>query len=86
MRDNKDIIKKIIDYISANYSDRVDMTQLPIQGGLISYLGIDSMHSLEILIDMESLFGIEITDDLLSIKLVDNVEYLAETVSRLCKT
>jgi|GEM_PF-3669955 len=86
MRNNKDIIKKIVDYISANYSDRVDMTQLPIQGGLISYLGIDSMHSLEILIDMESLFGIEITDDLLSIKLVDNVEYLAETVSRLCKT
>ncbi|PWU10289.1 MAG: hypothetical protein C5B47_02420 [Verrucomicrobia bacterium] len=87
MKDNKDIVKKITDYIATNYSDRVDMTRLPMQGGLISYLGIDSMHSLEILIDMESIFGIEITDELLSIKLVDNVEYLTETISRiLCKT
>lgn len=79
------IKQKIIEYFSENYKDRADMGQLPMNGGLMAYLGVDSMHSLEILIDMETLFGIEITDELLNFKLVDNIEHMSETFGNLVK-
>lgn len=80
------ITHQIVEYFAKNYSNKIDPTKIPLNGGLMAYLGIDSMHSLEILIDMESLFGIEITDELLSFKLVDNIDHMSETiVNLLCK-
>ncbi|WP_075882756.1 acyl carrier protein [Candidatus Protochlamydia sp. W-9] len=84
--EKEQLIQEIRQYFAKGYGDKVDISQLPLNGGLISYLGIDSMNSLEVLIDMENLFNIEITDDILNFKLIDNIEYMADTFSNLlCK-
>ena len=85
--EKEQVKKNLIEYFTKNYSSKVDVKKMPLSGGLTSFLGIDSLHSLEILIDIESLFDIEITDELLSFNLIDNLEYMSETVSNLlCKT
>ena len=80
------ITHQIVEYFKKNYGSKIDLKQLPLNGGLLAYLGVDSMHSLEIIIDLESLFRIEITDDLLSFKLVDNIDHMSITIADLpCK-
>ncbi len=75
--------KEIIKYFQDKYGDKIDTSQLPLEGGLMSYLGIDSLSSLEILIDMEDLLGIEIKDDMLTFNLVDNISHMVCTFEKL---
>ncbi|MFF1509646.1 acyl carrier protein [Streptomyces sp. NPDC058326] len=54
--------------------------------GLVQTLGLDSINTIEFLIWVESEFGVEIADEDLSIKLIDDLDLLAEYVdSRIPK-
>ncbi|MFE6869838.1 phosphopantetheine-binding protein [Kitasatospora sp. NPDC057692] len=48
--------------------------------GLVDALGLDSINTIEFLIWVESEFGVEIADEDLSIKLIDDLDLLAEYV------
>ncbi|MFB7476425.1 phosphopantetheine-binding protein [Kitasatospora sp. NPDC057692] len=48
--------------------------------GLVEALGLDSINTIEFLIWVESEFGVEIADEDLSIKLIDDLDLLAEYV------
>ena len=79
----EEIKAKIVDYLSKRYGNRLDPTQVPLNGGLMHFLGIDSLASLELLVDMESLFDIQIDDEILSFELVDNIHHMAKTFSKM---
>ncbi|WP_344049287.1 acyl carrier protein [Streptomyces thermoalcalitolerans] len=49
--------------------------------GLVRTLGLDSINTIEFLIWVESEFGVEIADEDLSIKLIDDLDLLAEYVN-----
>ncbi|MEE1823082.1 phosphopantetheine-binding protein [Streptomyces sp. BE20] len=48
--------------------------------GLVEALGLDSINTIEFLIWVESEFGVEIADEDLSIRLIDDLDLLAEYV------
>ncbi|MER7486996.1 phosphopantetheine-binding protein [Streptomyces sp. NPDC126497] len=49
--------------------------------GLVQALGLDSVNTIEFLIWVESEFGVEIADEDLSIKLIDDLDLLAAYVN-----
>ncbi|GAA3009985.1 hypothetical protein Sfulv_54510 [Streptomyces fulvorobeus] len=48
--------------------------------GLVQALGLDSINTIEFLIWVESEFGVEIADEDLSIKLIDDLDLLGAYV------
>jgi acyl carrier protein len=65
----------------------VDSLQLSVEPasvpdhGLVEELGLDSINTIEFLIWVESEFDIEIADEDLSVKLIDDLDLLAAYVS-----
>ncbi|WP_173265945.1 phosphopantetheine-binding protein [Streptomyces pacificus] len=57
----------------------VEPSDVPDQG-LVQALGLDSINTIEFLIWVESEFGVEIADEDLSIKLIDDLDLLAAYV------
>ncbi|WP_063798218.1 phosphopantetheine-binding protein [Streptomyces sp. 150FB] len=53
--------------------------------GLVEALGLDSINTIEFLIWVESEFGVEIADEDLSIKLIDDLDLLADYVNSRLK-
>ncbi|MDJ0462510.1 phosphopantetheine-binding protein [Streptomyces sp. H27-C3] len=53
--------------------------------GLVEALGLDSINTIEFLIWVESEFGVEIADEDLSIKLIDDLDLLADYVDSRMK-
>jgi acyl carrier protein len=65
--------------------DSLELPQAPSEvpdRGLVEALGLDSINTIEFLIWVESEFGVEIADEDLSIKLIDDLDLLADYVSR----
>ncbi|MET9801723.1 phosphopantetheine-binding protein [Streptomyces sp. NPDC006368] len=58
----------------------IDPSEVP-DRGLVQTLGLDSINTIEFLIWVESEFGVEIADEDLSIKLIDDLDLLAEYVN-----
>lgn len=53
------IIEKVRDVIG----QRLDVVGFAPQASLVEHLGADSLHRIEIIMDLEEAFGIEISDD-----------------------
>ncbi|WP_406153079.1 phosphopantetheine-binding protein [Streptomyces sp. NBC_01023] len=62
----------------------VALSEVP-DRGLVEALGLDSINTIEFLIWVESEFGVEIADEDLSIKLIDDLDLLADYVNSRMK-
>ncbi|WP_152692040.1 phosphopantetheine-binding protein [Nocardiopsis sp. RV163] len=77
MSDVKDRLKKVM---VASLELKRDPADLP-EKDIVDTLGLDSINTLEFLIWVENEFDIEIADEDLSVRLVDDLDVLSAYVS-----
>ncbi|QUX26933.1 hypothetical protein KGD83_16355 [Nocardiopsis akebiae] len=77
MSDVKDRLKKVM---VASLELKRDPASLP-EKDIVDTLGLDSINTLEFLIWVENEFDIEIADEDLSVRLVDDLDVLSAYVS-----
>ncbi|GGS67161.1 phosphopantetheine-binding protein [Streptomyces griseoviridis] len=76
LQETKDRLRKVlVDSLELS----IEPSEVP-DKGLVQALGLDSINTIEFLIWVESEFGVEIADEDLSIKLIDDLDLLAEYV------
>ncbi|WP_406153104.1 phosphopantetheine-binding protein [Streptomyces sp. NBC_01023] len=78
MDEIKDRLRKVL-------VDSIELSVAPSEvpdRGLVEALGLDSIDTIKFLIWVESEFGVEIADEDLSIKLIDDLDPLADYVSQ----